>query len=376
MKKISEKQDLFLNGFGKINGFNSVFPNIILDDNRQLLNNNNYISLNLLDNFDFIKFGNLMIPRLKFSFINSMETNKNLNNNVFQNDNIISNKEEIKKDEDVQKTNINNIKLNEFNINSSFNSENYDEINKITIKNDNILEPPIKKKKKYRKVFNLKFYDKEFNLITKKRGRLSLNKNITHIHTAMDYDNILRKIQVHSLTFLVNFTNDYIATLSPNSSAIPFFKHIDYKLKRKINHSYIKEIKYLRIGDILQYPVSKKNRASKENQNVLTYQEIIKLFPFLEESYFNLKLKQFFSQYYYNTSEKIIKINGLDVNLSIKTQTFNHLIQKNPNYSEKMKSIAIYFYINENKTGKTQENEGEKIEIDETIKNKPFFIIE
>lgn len=82
MKKISEKQDLFLNGFGKINGFNSVFPNIILDDNRQLLNNNNYISLNLLDNFDFIKFGNLMIPRLKFSFINSMETNKNYNNNV------------------------------------------------------------------------------------------------------------------------------------------------------------------------------------------------------------------------------------------------------------------------------------------------------
>ena len=173
MKKISEKQDLFLNGFGKINGFNSVFPNIILDDNRQLLNNNNYISLNLLDNFDFIKFGNLMIPRLKFSFINSMETNKNYNNNVFHNDNIISNKEEIKKDEDFQKTNINNINLNEFNINSSFNSENYDEINKITIKNDNILEPPIKKKKKYRKVFNLKFYDKEFNLITKKRGRMN-----------------------------------------------------------------------------------------------------------------------------------------------------------------------------------------------------------
>ena len=47
MKKISEKQDLFLNGFGKINGFNSVFPNIILDDNRQLLNNNNYISLKI-----------------------------------------------------------------------------------------------------------------------------------------------------------------------------------------------------------------------------------------------------------------------------------------------------------------------------------------
>ena len=230
MKKISEKQDLFLNGFGKINGLNSVFPNKILDDNRQLLNNNNYKSLNLLDNFDFIKFGNLMIPRLKFSFINSMETNKNYNNNVFHNDNIISNKEEIKKDEDFQKTNINNINLNEFNINSSFNSENYDEINKITIKNDNILEPLIKKKKKYRKVFSLKLYDKELNLITKKRGRLPLNKNITHIHTAMDYDNILRKIQVHSLTFLVNFTNDYIATLSPNSSAIPFFKHIDYKL--------------------------------------------------------------------------------------------------------------------------------------------------
>ena len=36
-----------------------------------------------------------------------------------------------------------------------------------------------------------------------------------------------------------------MASLSSNSSGIPFFKHIDYKLKRRINHSYIKEIKNL-----------------------------------------------------------------------------------------------------------------------------------
>jgi len=376
MEKISEKQNLFGSGFGAIKGLNFVFPNSKIDSNMHLLNNNYSKSLNLIDNFDFIKFGNLMIPRFKFSFFNSMEGNKNLNNNIFQNNNILSNKE-IKNEENFLKSNIKNTNLNESNINSLFNSENHDEVNEINIENDNILKPLIKKKKKnYRKVFNLKFYDKDFNLITKKRGRLPLNNRMTHVHSAMDYDNILRKIQVHCLTFLVNFTNDYIASLSSNSSGIPFFKHIDYKLKRRINHSYIKEIKSLKIGEILQYPVSKKNRASKENQNILTYQEIVKLYPFLEKNYFNLTLRKFFFEYYYNISEKFTKINGVDVNLSIKTQTFNNLIQKNPKYSEKMKSIAIYFYINDNKTDTIQENKEEKIEKDDTIKNKPFFIIE
>ena len=59
----------------------------------------------------------------------------------------------------------------------------------------------------------------------------------------------------------------------------------------------------------------------------------------MEESYFNLTLKKFFSQYYYNTSEEIIKINGVAVNLSIKTQTFN------PFSSNKLN----YFIINEKK---------------------------
>ena len=100
-------------------------------------------------------------------------------------------------------------------------------------------------------------------------------------------------------------------------------------------------------------------------------------FPELRTIYFNKKFKEFFVEYYYNKNDRTILLNGLNINLSNKTQTFNTLIQKNKNNIAKFKTIATYFYIN-NIDGNKEEDKNEKrFEEGQMIqKQKPFFIID
>ena len=330
--------------------------------------NNYFNSSNLLDNFDFIKCGSKFFSRHKFSFKENIEQNK-----------LFDNYSQIK----VFNSTFDENNIDESSINHKNNAENEHDKSDFIKKIDNIPKNLIiKKPKSLRKIFNLKIYDKDFNLITKKRGRISslkLGKKQEHIHSAMDYDNILRKIQVHFMSFLVNFTNDYIFTIKTDSNEgdVPYFRQIDYKIKRQITHSYIKKLKYQKIGTILQYPISKKNRACKDNQNILIYQQIVSLYPFLEHNYLNKSFRDFFVEYYYNQDDNDIYINGDKINLSIKTKTFNDLIKKNANYSDKFKNIAYYFYIyDEENNNKIIEIKEEKDDKTNAIKQKPFFITE
>ena len=49
----------------------------------------------------------------------------------------------------------------------------------------------------------------------KKRGRKPKKQN-KRIHNALDQDNIIRKIQVHFLSFIIFFCNDLIQTIFPD----------------------------------------------------------------------------------------------------------------------------------------------------------------
>ena len=82
------------------------------------------------------------------------------------------------------------------------------------------------------------------NLLIKKRGRkrTKSKKPNQRMHSAKDDDNILRKIQVHYLSFITNFTNDILRVFIINNN-VPFFKNIDYKLKKTVKHKYIEELK-------------------------------------------------------------------------------------------------------------------------------------
>jgi len=369
-----------------------------------VFNDINESSLNLLDNFEYIQYRNIKMPRIAFTpyynfdfckkyfddFLDKMKlsnsmakgsfykfpempnqnsvifNNENLNNNQF-NDILI----DIKNENSFLDSNF-NLNINDDagalnNIKATPNEETKEK-NEMTLA----------KKTKFKKIFNLKTYDKNKNLIYKKRGRRS-TKEITHVHSALDDDNILRKIQVHFLSFLVSFTNDYLKALleKQGKKEILQFKNFDYKLKKTINHDSIENMKSLKIGNILQMAASPKNKTCDKDINEIIYKKLCANFPELNQIYFNKLFKEFFIEYYYNKqTEGKITLNGICFTLSNKTQGFNSLIQKNIENKEKFRKIASYFYICKRRKKNEAKMNNSNEEENNNLKQKPYFIID
>ena len=179
-------------------------------------------------------------------------------------------------------------------------------------------------------------------ILRTKRGRKEKKCN-KKIHQAYDDDNILRKIQVHFLSFITNYVNDILRTFG-NNKKVPYFRNIDYEIKKTVNHKYVEKLKSLCIAELLQLRVSPKMKNHDDSVNKNIYQTVITSFPFmygfLQQSYLSL-----FKEYFYNKN-KIFFVNGKLISLSIKTRTFNDLINKNYAYREKLTTIAINFFLN------------------------------
>ena len=177
-----------------------------------------------------------------------------------------------------------------------------------------------------------------------KRGRKGLNtNNKNRIHSASDDDNILRKIQVHFLSFIVNYINDVIKTFV-NDRNPPLFKNLDYKIKKQVNHKFVEKLKSLKISQILQMAVSPKMKIHDETVNKKIYWKICNLCPFmyifLQKSYQSL-----FNEYYYNKN-KIFEVNEKIIHISPKTKTFNDLIEKYESEKDKLKYISNKYFLN------------------------------
>ena len=221
--------------------------------------------------------------------------------------------------------------------------------NKIIINepNDSINKLP-KKKTIFKSINISKINDNENiindnNLEKKRRGRkpkYQLTKK--KVHDAYDYDNILRKIQVHFLTFIIFFCNDLIETFLPNKKELKF-KNLNYKLKKTVNHSYVENLKKKKIGDILQFEVSSKIRKFNNSINKEIYQKVCELSPFLN-NFFNMSYLELFNKYYFK-SKTIIFVEGKNVNISERTKFFSDLIEKNNEGAQKIQEIAIHNFI-------------------------------
>ena len=75
----------------------------------------------------------------------------------------------------------------------------------------------------------------------KRRGRKCKREN-TKIHNKYDFDNLLTKIQVHFLKFVINLSNDALKTEFKIRTRHNF-KHISYKEKRNVNYDYFMLLK-------------------------------------------------------------------------------------------------------------------------------------
>ena len=153
------------------------------------------------------------------------------------------------------------------------------------------------------------------------------------VHSKTDLDNVIRKVQVHFISFIINLSNDIIRTILGNRKRLKFI-NIDYKIKQIINYEHLKNLKDKNIEYILKKNVSPKSRSFRKYHNRLIYCLITK--------YSNKDVKDYFKAYseinylklfkiYYETrteSKHKIEINGKEIKLSDKTKFFDELLNK------------------------------------------------
>ena len=298
-KSIDENKKLIINNFEKEN------PYSIMQNKFNFINNNIY---------------NINLPKLFFSNpFNNVKDQQKLSLETFENNNIekdtssliLSSSSKIEKQKNKPKS--------LFVVNEILNQD------KIKEENEN------------------KF---QCTLLTNKRGRKQINQSNKKIHSALDDDNILRKIQVHYISFITNFINDIIRVFI-KTRIVPYFKNIDYKLKKIVNHKYFQKLKSLKIADILQMTPSPKmkNHDSSVNKNI--YSKVCNLCPFMI-NFLDIDFIKFFKDYYFS-GNKNFTVNGKVIPLSEKTKNFDDLIKKNYAYKEKIKFIALNCFLDDEK---------------------------
>ena len=337
------------NSSNNFKSFIPVFNNITIDSFKKIKDNFDLLSpkkaTNKKDSEIFLKNS----KNINYILINEKENTNNLNLSAFK-EIEINNKEQnihnsaFKKQLSFNKIILNN-KINKKKLKNKIIINETNNISKNSENNNN-------SNKKF-KIFNSiriknnqeKNSDKELFYLKKKRGRKSIIK-VKRVHNASDYDNILRKIQVHFLTFIIYFTNDLIDTFLPDKKNLRF-KNLDYEFKKPVNHSYVQNLKNRTIGEILQLKASSKNRKFESSVNHETYIKICEICPILR-NFFKLSFITVFNNYYYQNM-RIFSYEGKTVNISQRTKLFIDLLAKNSEAADKIQHIASTNYIEEHK---------------------------
>lgn len=178
-------------------------------------------------------------------------------------------------------------------------------------------------------------------IIGKKRGRKSNKVNDTNYkpHSKYKQDNLKRTIQVHFLTFLIQFLNAIMDNLHLNYS----FKDLDYKYKININNKNIDKLKTKSIKDILlEAPISPKNKIVDKNHNIKVIEKIEKNYKYLlnilEQNYSYI-LKSIYLKDIETINLNEFNIFYKEIDLNIKVNTFKDITKsENEDLSYKIES--------------------------------------
>ena len=197
----------------------------------------------------------------------------------------------------------------------------------------------------------------------KKRGRTATNKKKRKEHGKSSEDNILTKIQVHYMKFIINFIN----MCNPLEGKKNKFKQFNYEDKRNTNSAHIKELEDSSLYDLLiNTPISDKYTKANEYTNKKITDKLSEYKDDFFNKLFKMNYIEFFN-YYYNDNKpsKEININGRTIKLTTKTktktETFYELIKKikqkdkDKHYEELILNVAKKFYLNKMKHRKTVE---------------------
>ena len=163
----------------------------------------------------------------------------------------------------------------------------------------------------------------------KSRGRKvasekKYTKNKRHLST--DEDNILTKIQVHFLKFLIYFLNDCLFDYYKKNKIC--FKKFDHKVTSKVSSNHFNKMKNSTIYEILtETPISTKYKDNK-NTNIELANDLNQIDWF--HKLFGLKFMELF-YVYYNERKQLQKIFlfNIEILLSNDTKSYYFLLEKN-----------------------------------------------
>ena len=179
-------------------------------------------------------------------------------------------------------------------------------------------------------------------LVKRKRGRgrqddlnSSLNEN-DKIHNKFSTDNLLRKVQVHYMTFIISFVNEILGYLNYKEK----FLKLDYEFKKNVNKKFVESLKNKNIGEIICNKISVKYKKQDINSNKILYEKIKQdkvICNIFSENY----LKLFKKIYFKNNKIINLKEYGLDeeIILSKEVKIFKDLIKENEDSEEYQKNI-------------------------------------
>jgi hypothetical protein len=191
----------------------------------------------------------------------------------------------------------------------------------------------------------------ETKIIKQKRGRerKSLRKEMSKAHDRNTIDNLLRKVQVHYLSFITTFLNNVLIALNKSKK----FQKLDYKYKRNIKKSFVNSLKIKNIGEIISSEISGKYKKFDKNYNKALLEEYKK--DEILSELFKKQYLELFRKIYYKNKKKInMKELGINLDQEISlsnAKTFEDLLKKKDNnindeeYKSNLKKCIIQHFF-------------------------------
>ena len=102
----------------------------------------------------------------------------------------------------------------------------------------------------------------------KKRGRKKEKENKNQTHDKYWMDNILKKIQIHFLSFIILFLNDILKSLNYSQQ----FLKLHQSFKENIKKDFVESLKKKTIAEIIDNKISTKYKKKIDNKKI--YEEL------------------------------------------------------------------------------------------------------
>ena len=184
-------------------------------------------------------------------------------------------------------------------------------------------------------------------LKNKKRGRQTNLKEGNKNHDKFTPDNIIRKIQVHFITFIVFFLNDILSSFGITEK----FCKLDYEFIKDTNKQKLAELKNKNIGEIISNKISTRYKKD-ENTNINLYENLKSNETF--GKIFSMNYMIFFKMFYMKNEKTVdLRILGIEkeIALSKETKTYYEFLakQKDEKYIKKIKEILNKNYLKKKK---------------------------